>query len=573
MQGMMPEQFDPACVSSASPFLDGTRGPCRTRIECHPCTTPECVERSRKHDFNLIPPIFPSRKAGKGQQGSGSPRATTATERAGRVRSQVVGSGSVGIVVHCMFSIRRTLNNPLNHRYGQGAGGVLAVSGRDRMRWFVAGALVLFAGPLGAAPPSFRTLTGTHIEILTDLPADPETDQLPAAFDAAVPRWRDELKLSEEQVANWRVRAYVMRDKERFRAAGHLPEDLPDFPHGYQRGDQLWVVAQSGNYYTRHLLLHEGVHGLMTRVQQGAGAPWFMEGTAELWATHRWDGQGIKLPIIPASRNDTPYWGRLKLIDQARQKNRVPSIEHVLNYSRTAHRDTEPYAWSWAALLLLRMYPEYQPWIVDAARHGALDDRAFQRWVQETLLDDRALLESRWRLLVADLDYGFEPARHRWSPRVGTGLEELTPNSVQRTIKTDTGWQATGIRVAAGDVIEMVAEGRFSLADQPRPWWSEADGVTLRYYRGQPLGKLMALVLPEMTDRAVSRQTAEQSPAEHDLWENLEAVPVGSEGQVKAVSDGQLLLKVNDAPGALSDNRGTLQVTIRKAPASINASR
>jgi hypothetical protein len=424
--------------------------------------------------------------------------------------------------------------------------------------------------PLASADePSLRTLSGRHVQILTDLPSSAAVDELPAAFDAAVPYWADVLQLPADAVAAWQVRAYVMQDKASFRARGYLPSDLPDFPHGFQRGDQLWVIAQPGEYYTRHLLLHEGVHALMEQQFGGAGAPWFMEGTAELWATHAWDGRQIRLPIIPASRSDTPYWGRLRLIDEGRRRGSIPSFQRVMEYSRTAHREVEAYAWCWAALTLLEMYPEYRPLIAQRARDGGLTDDRFNRMFRETTAMDWSLLESRWRLLVADLDYGFDPERNRWSP-----VEDRAPLSdagVERSIDVDRGWQATGIWLEPGQAIELTATGRYQLADDPGPWWSEPDGVTLRYHRGRPLGRLLAMVLPEPESAPPPSggrgEARGRAPDAIDGWQpDLKWVDVGSHGRLEAETAGQLLLKINDLPGGWADNRGQLHVKIRPEP-------
>ena len=74
-----------------------------------------------------------------------------------------------------------------------------------------------------------------------------------------------------------------------------MPEDLPDFLAGYQRGHEIWIYLQPGDYYTRHLLLHEGTHAFMGWFLNGFGSPWYSEGMAELLAINQWQDGKLQL--------------------------------------------------------------------------------------------------------------------------------------------------------------------------------------------------------------------------------------------------------------------------------------
>ncbi|MEN0111578.1 MAG: hypothetical protein AAF805_12735, partial [Planctomycetota bacterium] len=106
-------------------------------------------------------------------------------------------------------------------------------------------------------------------------------------------------------------------------------------------------------------------------------------------------------------------------------------------------------------------------------------------------------------------------------------------------------WQATGVRLAAGETVTINARGRFVVAREPdgTPWHCEANGVTLAWHDGQPLGRLLATVLTR----------AGFTPPE----------PVGLAGTLRSAEGGHLFLRVNDAPNALAENEGELRVTIR----------
>ena len=113
------------------------------------------------------------------------------------------------------------------------------------------------------AAAGIRKLTGKHLTLYTDLPAAPAIEELPLVFDAAIPQWSEYFVVDASVAESWQQVGYLMQDKARFVAAGLLPNDLPAFLHGYQRGSELWLYEQPSDYYRRHLLLHEGTHGFM----------------------------------------------------------------------------------------------------------------------------------------------------------------------------------------------------------------------------------------------------------------------------------------------------------------------
>ena len=141
--------------------------------------------------------------------------------------------------------------------------------------------------------------------------------------------------------------AYIIQDKDAFRRAGLLPESLPPFLHGYQREAEMWVYEQPSDYYRRHLLLHEGTHAFMKWALGGAGPPWYMEGMAELLATHRWQDGNLVLGTFPQHRDETPYLGRIKIIREEMAAGRGKTLEEIMRYDDRAHLNVEPYAWCW----------------------------------------------------------------------------------------------------------------------------------------------------------------------------------------------------------------------------------
>ncbi len=395
-------------------------------------------------------------------------------------------------------------------------------------------------------PSGFSKVSGRYVDVITDLPLSDDLRELPAVFDAAVPQWCEVFDLPLDSVSTWHVKAFVMLDRQRFIADGFLPEAISHFTYGFQYGDRLWVTEQRSAYYRRHLLLHEGTHWIMARKYGRQAPPWLMEGMAEWLGTHRWDGEHLEMGIIPATREEVPYWGRTKIIQDQLADGVAPSLESILRYSDTAHQQQEAYAWSWGAVVFLKHHPD------TAATFEKLLGQPLQgrddanRWLFRQLSSKWPNLRQEWNATVGDLDYGFAPQRGMLVVSANPQLL-TTPQSI--TIDVAEGWQASGSVVPAGSTISVRAEGKFIVARQPKPWQCSADGVTLEYYRGQPLGRLL------MT-------TAAPLVKEPDFSHPLAITAVGSGGTFTVAQGGELHFRINEATGDLADNSGTLTISI-----------
>jgi hypothetical protein len=388
---------------------------------------------------------------------------------------------------------------------------------------------------------------GRYIDLTTDLASADQAQRLVESFDAAVPQWTEFWKLPADSVDRWKVKAFVIGDKARFRREGLIPNHIPDFPFGYAWGDSVWVLAQQNDYYTRHLLLHEGVHALAFSQFGGAGPTWFMEGTAELLAVHRGQGATTQVNQVPRDRTAVAGWGRFTLMNQLRDQSRVPTIETVMRYAPSLNGNVETYGWSWAAAMMLDAYPAYRPVLQDAARRGKEGPEFNRRLFQQVGQKNWPVLAARWRVMCHELDYGFDWSRQRLMIDASDPLWD--EKQLQVDVAADRGWQSAGVRFAPGTQLQLTPGGRVELADQPKPWISEPPGVTIQYHRGRPLGQLLACLLPNATARG-------------EWLQPLRVVPVTEPTTLKIDQHSWLLLRVNDDPGAMDDNRGAYQVTI-----------
>jgi hypothetical protein len=415
---------------------------------------------------------------------------------------------------------------------------------------FVGGALLpratcqrpLFAQTPQRTADGLRRLEGQHLLLLTDLPSAPAIDELPHVFDLAVGQWAEYFAIPPERLSGWKLRGYLMRDPDKFRAAGWLPDSLPPFPHGYQRGDQLWVHEQPSDYYRRHLLLHEGTHAFMSRWLKGLGPPWYMEGTAELLATHRWHDGRLTLNVLPADKEQVPEWGRIKLIRDAVAAKRAKSLDEVFAMAPRQFSEVEAYAWSWAVATLLDGHPAWHQRFRALGRRANLPADQFHRQLIRDLQPDRPQLEEAWQIFLDQLDYGYSVAADAVLER--PDATSVAPIRIQ--LDTRRGWQSTGLRLAAGQTYSISATGRYRLKQREPAWYSEAGGVTIQYHRGLPMGMLLAAIRP---DEGPGRAMALTHPR-----------PIGLAADLTADPPGVLFLRINEGAGALADNEGTLWV-------------
>lgn len=388
-----------------------------------------------------------------------------------------------------------------------------------------------------------RKLSGKHLRLFTDLPAGPETDVLPEVFDQAFPQWCQYFGVDAAAHADWKISGFLMKDKSRFQQAGVLPDDLPSFLHGYSRGYSLWLYDQPSDYYRRHLLLHEGTHSFMSSVVGGWGPPWYMEGMAELLGTHRWRDGRLTLGVMPANREETPMWGRIKIVNDGFAARRARTLKQVLDYDHRAHRETEPYGWCWAAAVLMDQHPRYQTRFRQLPRLISSPD--FNAEFRRLIGDDWNALAEEWQVFVATLEYGHDIPRTAIDFAPG---EPLPTSGKTVAVAADRGWQSSAIRLEAGTTYRLRASGRYQVAKEPKVWWCEPNGVSIRYYKGRPLGILLGAVHPDPF-------TGGTSPL-------IRPLVIGLDHTLTPKQSGTLYLKINDSPAELADNAGSLTVQV-----------
>jgi hypothetical protein len=416
---------------------------------------------------------------------------------------------------------------------------------------FALSAVRCAAQPAGAAPRAMdarrlgaaglRVVEGRRLRLVTDLPSSAAVDELPTVFEAALPEWAAYFKLPAEGVQGGWV-AYLMQDRQKFAALDLLPSDNPNFPSGYARGYELWLMEQPSDYYRRHLFLHEGTHSFMYTQLGGAGSDWYMEGMAELLGTHRWENGRLTLGVFPARKEDVPMWGRIKLIREAVAAGKALPIEAVMKIDNRRKLSTSEYAWTWALASLLDGHPRFQGRFRELKKY--VNDPAFDERFRSLFADDWDDLLAEWAALVRAIDYGYDMPR---MAMVHKPAEEIGSQPLRVKIAADHGWQSTGWLLKGGQAYRVAASGRFQIADEGKPWPCEAGGVTIEYYDGKPLGVLLGALRP-----AANR--GQFGPP----------MTIGLGATLEPKEDTVLYLRVNDSPGKVGDNRGELRISIEQ---------
>jgi hypothetical protein len=404
-----------------------------------------------------------------------------------------------------------------------------------------------------------RVISSERLVLVTDRPPrdGDGVDDLPPVFDQAFAGWCRHYGIAADSLPQWRACGCLMADRERFRAAGLLPADLPAFTNGFCLGDHFWLADQSNPAYRRHLLLHEGVHAFTLTVRSLAAPPWYTEGIAEYLATHRLERAADGPPRLiatplPDRAADVEQLGRIEHLRRLHATGAAPAFEAVLAATTSGHGDISAYAANWAAVTMLARHPQY------AERFKVLErgplDAAFTERLAETDGWDEARASRDFDAFTADVDYGFDFARSAidWSP----GRPLTAPAKVQ--VDATRGWQNTGLRLTAGHRYALAATGRCTLGTVVDPTSgesttlaSEARGISLRWYRSRPIGRLIAA---QWVDRPAAGRP------------RFEPLAEGGTATVTAVADGPLYLTINESPGELADNAGGLTVDVRPAP-------
>jgi hypothetical protein len=410
--------------------------------------------------------------------------------------------------------------------------------------------------PLEAAArrAGLRVLASEHLTLVTDRPprANDGVDDLPRIFDEAFGTWCRHYAIQPDAHRGWRAFGCLVVDRERFREAGLLPDSVPDFSNGFCDRNRLWMMDQTNAAYRRHLLLHEGVHAFTISLRDLDAPAWYAEGIAELLATHRLepaaDG-GLRFVATPVPRavTDVEQLGRIEAIQRLRAASEMPGLAGVFAAQGTVHGDLTLYASSWAAVALLTLHPRHAAMFA-AAEQGPLD-RDFTGRLAGSRGWDATVADRDFDAFTDEVDYGYDFSRSAIEWAAGMPLEAAR----EVRVVADRGWQNSGLRLERGRRYAMRATGRATVAQadarQAKPYdlETEPDGISIDWYRGRPIGRLLAAQWVDPEDGARPR---------------FMVVGEAAAAAFVAPVDGPLFFKLNEPPGDLADNEGGFRVKV-----------
>ncbi|MBT6155203.1 MAG: hypothetical protein HOK71_01240 [Planctomycetaceae bacterium] len=392
-----------------------------------------------------------------------------------------------------------------------------------------------------------RAFESNRLKLYTDI--DPKlAAKLPPLIDAAYTAWEayfGKLPANRERT-NFQVTGYLMADKGRFRDAGLIPGNLRPFVNGRHRGAEFWMNDQKYDYYRSHLVIHESTHCFMEaiageRYYEGLPA-WYWEGMAELFGTHQTDTQGkVHFRVMPDDRENFAGLGRVTLVREAVDAGKRKSIGGVTRLRGGDFIGNDAYAWSWALCKFLDTHPAYQKRFHEFGR--LLTGSRFKRAWREFGIDLQGPMVAEWTLFVNNLQYGYDIERAAIDFRPGKQVAgDAALNKAN--IRADRGWQSAVLRVEKGTKYVITASGQFTLAQQPKPWISEAGGISFDYFGGRPLGLLLAAI-------------------HSDGQEILPEFAVGRQHEFVAPASGTLYFRLNDSWSRLTDNTGQVNVGVQ----------
>ncbi|MCX7423616.1 MAG: hypothetical protein NT013_29335 [Planctomycetia bacterium] len=414
-------------------------------------------------------------------------------------------------------------------------------------------------------PSEFQSLgirvhESKHLRLFTDVAVDvsklpPLMDQ---AFDEFEKYFGPVLPAASGEI--FQVNGYLIKNQETFKKVGLLGNQLDDQPHGRQKGYQFWMMDQPTDYYRRHLMLHEMTHTFMRSNPYVANprtdAPLaYLEGMAEHFGTHRLaaDGKLAELRVMPHNREDFRGHDRLYLIREDVKKRPAPNLFDVLQWEQPIFKVFhESYPWAWGVCLFLDQHPRTKERFQKLARSLTVP-QVWTKFVQQ-LDADKAEISTEWTLFATEAYEGFDFNRMAIDFRDGQPLKDLIragKKSHRAEVRADRGWQSSGIVLEKGREYEFDATGRFTLAEIPKPWVSEADGITFRYHHGRPLGQLLAAI--RSSDKA-----------DDDPESMLQISGLGTRSRLEAAFSGTLYLRLNDHPAELGDNKGSVSIEVRE---------
>lgn len=377
----------------------------------------------------------------------------------------------------------------------------------------------------GQAPTAIATYQSQNFRVHSDMPpkdAEALLEQLETMLRIVSSYWGATNRRTIEcnvihNVANWTGRGLDENALKHTINGGGIT-----IPKTIRTGGRLQIQSTVWASAKRNTTLHEAVHAYCHMNFGTAGPTWYSEGMAEMG--HFWD-------------EDDPTVTAPTYIINFLRSSKPPSFPELTGLIQRTGDSWENYAWRWALCHMLANNPNY------AERFRVLGqglltkqrNASFNRMFS-TVLDE---LEFEYHFFLKHLGRGFDAkiCAWNWKARYKTLKGDAT---VSAKINAKGGWQPSLLRVKQGQTYAYAAEGQWCTnADQN---WLTADGTQKKS------GRLTGIIY----------QDGElQAP-----------INLGAAGAFTAQHNGELYLRCRDTWTSLSDNEGSLTVTLSNSPKS-----
>ena len=417
------------------------------------------------------------------------------------------------------------------------------------------------AAPVG--PKEFRS---TNFLVHTDLPADEAQDllkRLETMLTLISKYWGKPNKQTIEMFVvrdlnAWPPDALEPAGRDSIAARGGIT--LSSGSVNRQTGQLLAAKSRVYAIADRGVPQHEAVHAYCHQTFGRSGPTWYSEGMAEMGQCWREGESRVHCqPIV------------VKYL-----RSSEPKPLRVIVDGREQTGDSwQNYAWRWALCHLLANNPNY----FDRFRPlglGILTDQSDATFahVYGAMSQEIAF---EYRFFLEHFDLGYEVTLTAWDWK--TKFRRVSPAvPVTCVIESKRGWQASRVLVKAGDELEIIAEGSWTLS---------ADGPELSPF-GVPLSDPEPKPAPEKPANGKKVAPAKRNPKSELLDELPSIVPynspfkagqlvgvlfndyelgepfaISADGSFVAPGDGQLFLRCEEAWNRLADNKGKVNVKFK----------
>jgi hypothetical protein len=320
------------------------------------------------------------------------------------------------------------------------------------------------------------------------------------------------------------IECYVVRDLKQW-PPGTIPAEAVakiTEPAGVTLSVSVGQVTQSVVYSCDQdgVVQHEAVHAYCSQTFGSTGPTWYSEGMAEMG--HYWKKDQLAVELDPVAIDYLKRGQAKKMLD-------------IVAAGQITGDSWQNYAWRWALCYLLATNPNYAGQFrglgiaMMSRQPGASFENTYGPVAKE--------ISFEYDLFCQHLDNGYrnDLCAWQWNRKFQYVRGE---GNVSTTVLAKYGWQASGIKIKAGQSYDYVAKGTWKVSADTEA--VDANGQV------DGTGKLVGVLFLDYR----------LSPP-FDL---------GAKGTFVAPQDGDLYLRCRDDWSKIANHDGSLTVYVRRTP-------